>query len=91
MVELGSAYNQLKTLLNRHAECIQRGAMALQIDCHLDSDPNNWDMEQLATVGYNISKTQSFKHCEYEFDSEENRWIYGDERRDFDPLTGLPI
>jgi len=83
--------NSISETMREYAEYAKKGIIILTADFHIDGDVNSWDMECLATIGYNTSLSQNIDNKKVIFSGSELKWRSDDGSvYDFSRDTGLP-
>ncbi|MFK5950935.1 MAG: hypothetical protein QM500_19460, partial [Methylococcales bacterium] len=84
--------SSVQKTLSSYGEYIKLGIKVLTIDCYISGDVNEWDMDNLATIGMNLSQEQTFDAHTLEFDMKELIWQSKDGLAcyAFSRETGLP-
>jgi len=83
----------ISNLLNIHGELIKRGIVILTLDTIIDGDVNDWDMDNLATLGHNTRSMQFINNERVIFDLKTCLWIAlnGVNKYKYSPENGLPV
>ncbi|MEX0827875.1 MAG: hypothetical protein WD005_02880 [Haliea sp.] len=84
--------NSLKTACLAYATAIGTGLVLDMVHGNMPADANNWDLNAMATRGYNISCEWRIKDETFKFDFTSLAWMSkGGMILPFDTDTGLPI
>lgn len=84
-------FSAFHKMMENYAEYIKLGIIVLTIDCTIDGDVNTWDMDKLATIGFNTQHDQVVDGKTYRFDEKLGLWESNDgSTLAFDLDTSLP-
>lgn len=80
-------------ILNQYARYIKNGLMFKVMTGRLEGDANAWDVQQMATIGYNLAQVWRLKNETFAFEPNRLAWVSRNSNiiLQADPRNGLPL